>query len=127
MGGSGSPDITASSVAGAGAAAARRCRITLADVHAEEARSVCARTYTSPNYYGACSLSVIFIHLCALLAGGRPPYHTVATLVLVWVAVLTTSLLKGGHGAPSIIGVECGRYVCICASACFCERLCVFV
>ena len=29
-------------------------------------------------------------------------------LVIIWLVVLAIAMVKGGHGAPSVIGLECG-------------------
>ncbi len=36
------------------------------------------------------------------------PYGTMFVLLRTWLAVMGLSLLKGGHGAPSLLGVKCG-------------------
>ena len=41
-------------------------------------------------------------------AEGRFPWGTMLTLARTWLVVLGLALLKGGHGAPSLLGVKCG-------------------
>ena len=36
------------------------------------------------------------------------PWGTLLLLLRCWVAVMFLSLLKGGHGAPSVVGAACG-------------------
>ena len=36
------------------------------------------------------------------------PWGSLLKLVRTWLAVMGLSLLKGGHGAPSLLGVSCG-------------------
>jgi len=36
------------------------------------------------------------------------PWGTLAALFRTWLAVMALSALKGGHGAPSLLGVTCG-------------------
>ena len=36
------------------------------------------------------------------------PWGTLVELTRTWLVVMGLSLLKGGHGAPSLLGVKCG-------------------
>lgn len=35
----------------------------------------------------------------------------VGVLSLTWLSLIFVSLVKGGHGASSVVGIECGRFV----------------
>ena len=41
-------------------------------------------------------------------AEARFPWGTLLLLLRCWVVVMALSLLKGGHGAPSVVGAACG-------------------
>ena len=41
-------------------------------------------------------------------AEARFPWGTLLLLLRCWVVVMSLSLLKGGHGAPSVVGAACG-------------------
>ena len=41
-------------------------------------------------------------------AEAKFPWGTLLLLLRCWVAVMFLSLLKGGHGAPSVVGAACG-------------------
>lgn len=40
----------------------------------------------------------------------RVPYGDLAVLFLTWVGLVLFSMMKGGHGSPSIIGLSCGGF-----------------
>lgn len=37
------------------------------------------------------------------------PYGDMFVLFFTWVGLVLFSMLKGGHGSPSVIGLQCGR------------------
>ena len=43
-------------------------------------------------------------------AESKFPWRSFADLLRTWLVVMGLSLLKGGHGAPSLLGVQCGTF-----------------
>mmetsp|Transcript_39253 Transcript_39253/g.96986 ORF Transcript_39253/g.96986 Transcript_39253/m.96986 type:complete len:638 (-) Transcript_39253:336-2249(-) len=46
--------------------------------------------------------------LAVIETEGKMPWHYILMLGRVWLVVVLFALLKGGHGMPSVLGLECG-------------------